>query len=171
LDEQARHKNALDVFLSEIEKADTSKIDLTNLYKRKWNFAEIIDYNKEAIDAGLSRLKRIKSIFENLGQPTSFFTDQFIINSNGNLRSETFDFNSTKRNEILKKYLSKSGNIYKDLNLQTEGIQDFEKDLPLLYMHFRWVVYNLSEYKEGDSPKDADILKTNKTKHIVPLKN
>lgn len=171
LDEQASHKNALDAFLSEIEKADTSKIDLTNLYERKWNFAEIIDYNKEAIDAGLTRLKRIKSIYGNLGQPTSFFTDQFIINSNGNLRSETLNFNSTKRNEILKKYLLESGNIYKDLNLQIEGIQDFEKDLPILYMHFRWVVYNLSEYKEGNSPKEADILKTNKTKHIVPLKN
>jgi hypothetical protein len=170
-EKQASHKKELDEFLKKIEIADTSKIDLSNLFERKWNFAEIIDYNKEAIDAGLTRLKRIKSIYENLGQPTSFFTDQFMINSNGNLRSETLNFNSTKRNEILKKYLSESGNIYKDLNLQTEDIQDFEKDLPLLYMHFRWVVYNLSEYKEGNSPKDADILKTNKTKHIVPLKN
>lgn len=172
LEKQNSHKAELEIFIEEIKKADDSKVDISNFLDRNWNFAEVIDYNKDVIDHGLARLKKIKLILEHNGKPVSYFTEEFMIDSKEKFNSSEFDFKTSSRNKILELYLQKSGNMYEGMNIQTEGVTDFEKDLPLLYMHFRWVLFNLSNYENSNGKStDADILKTNKTKHNIPLNN
>lgn len=172
LEKQNSHKAELDKFIEEIQQAGTSKVNISNFLNRNWNFAEVIDYNKDIIDHGLARLKKIKLILEQNGKPISYFTEEFMIDSKEKFNSREFDFRTASRNKILELYLQKPGNMYEGMNIQTEGVTDFEKDLPLLYMHFRWVLFNLSNYKNSDGKStDADILKTNETKHNIPLNN
>lgn len=172
LEKQNSHKAELDKFIEEIQKADTSKVNISNFLNRNWNFAEVIDYNKDVIDHGLARLKKIKLILEQNGKPVSYFTEEFMIDSKEKFNSREFDFRTESRNKILELYLQNPGNMYEGMNIQTEGVTDFEKDLPLLYMHFRWVLFNLSNYENSDGKStDADILKTYKTKHNIPLNN
>lgn len=172
LEKQNSHKAELDKFIEEIQKADTRKVNISNFLNRNWNFAEVIDYNKNVIDHGLARLKKIKLILEQNGKPVSYFTEEFMIDSKEKFNSREFDFRTESRNKILELYLQNPGNMYEGMNIQTEGVTDFEKDLPLLYMHFRWVLFNLSNYENSDGKStDADILKTYKTKHNIPLNN
>src|SRR5690606_14137568 len=134
-------------------------------------FAEIIDYDEKRIDNGMDRLKRIKKIQEKHNKSKLFFEELYLlptITENGFIKEE-IDFKTSKRNEILKQYLGMEGNVYATLDLNT--ISDFEKEMPLLYMHFRWMVYNLSSYNEGENKSiQADILNTTQTKHNVLLK-
>ncbi|MEX0997610.1 MAG: hypothetical protein WDZ45_11215 [Flavobacteriaceae bacterium] len=172
---QDEHKKELDIFInkvSSVKKGDTS-YDLSNFQDRKWHFAEIIDFNEESIDAGMERLRRIKAVLNRHEMSSEFFEEEYLLQNfrESNFETEAVDFNTSKRNEILKQYIRNDGNVYGSLELDLDKVSDFEKDLPLLYMHFRWMVYNLSSYKEEDNQTiQADILKTSQTKHTVLLK-
>ena len=69
-----------------------------------------------------------------------------------------FNFKTSKRMEILEKYLSMDGNVYKGLG--------FTIETPLLMEHFIWMVEELSGYEEE---KDKNLTKTNKEQHRVPI--
>lgn len=166
------HKARLDKFISQVEKADTSEYDLSNFFDRKWNFAEVIDYNKESLDQGLARLKRIKNIYKKNNRSVELFEKHYLIPNFAQFSTQKFDFKTSNRNEILNKYLEKPGNIYEGIDSGVESGLDYEKEMPLLYMHFRWIVFNISDYVDsgGNISKNGDILKTTKTQHNVPLK-
>jgi hypothetical protein len=172
---QDEHKKELDVFINKVanvKKGDAS-YDLSNFQDRKWHFAEIIDYNKESIDQGMERLKRIKAVLDRHDMSSDFFAEEHLLQdfSESKFLPKEIDFKTIKRNEILKKYLEEDGNAYESLKLNISDFNDFEIDMPLLYMHFRWMVYNLSSY-ENDEGKtaQADISKTSQTKHTVLIK-
>jgi hypothetical protein len=86
-------------------------------------------------------------------------------------RLESYEFSTSKRNDILSKYLKQPNNIYAAQGVSSIYTNDIENTYPLLYMHFRWMVFMNTEYLDTNGKtKEADIVKTNKTKHIVPLK-
>lgn len=171
-DTVAVHKAQLDQFIQQVEAADTSKYDLSNFFNRKWNFAEVIDYNKESLDKGLSRLMRIKKIYNKHNRSVKLFEKDYLIPDFEQYSIQKIEFRTASRNDILEKYLEKQGNIYEGLNGAIENGVNYEEEMPLLYMHFRWVVFNLTGYvgSDGNTSKNGDILKTTKTKHNVPLK-
>lgn len=171
-DTVAVHKERLDQFIQQVETADTSKYDLSNFFNRKWNFAEVIDYNKESLDKGLSRLMRIKKIYNKHNRSVKLFEKDYLIPDFEQYLIQKIEFRTASRNDILEKYLEKQGNIYEGLNGAIENGVNYEEEMPLLYMHFRWVVFNLTGYvgSDGNTSKNGDILKTTKTKHNVPLK-
>jgi hypothetical protein len=164
-DDIQKHKSELDSLIGKIEAVKSeyfNDYDFSNFFERKWNFAEIIDYHVE-IEKGLARLERIKSIYEANSKPLNNL-ENYIISLE--FKNDESSFSSSKRNEILKEYLEDPKNIYSAMDIkELNTIKDFEKEKPLLFMHFRWMINELSEYKEID----ADIVKTNKKVHNVIL--
>jgi hypothetical protein len=170
-EEITTHKNILDVFISGVESADPNETDLSNFFDRKWNFAEVIDYDPRSIDNGLRRLKRIKDIYSKHGKNIDFFEKHFMVEDFESYDLKPFEFSTSKRQDILAKYLNQPNNIYISNGISDVYSNNFEAEQPLLYMHFRWMVYVNSEYSDvNGKTKEADIVKTSKTKHIVPLK-
>lgn len=173
LDSINYHKKKIDDYISELEseKPDKNKVDLNDFLNRKWNFAEVIDYNKDDIESGMQRHKKIVDLYKKYGEDSSFFEKEFMIDSFDKVKFDFEDFKTNKRNEILKLYLQKDNNIYKELSLQT--LSDFEKlnleehDIyKLLYMHFRWIIFSKSNY-EG---KEKDLYRTSHSQHIIPIR-
>lgn len=164
-DDIEKHKSELDVFIGnikDVKSEDFNNYDFSNFFERKWNFAEIIDYNVE-IEKGLARLERIKGIYEANSKPLNSLAN-FIIPFE--TTTEKKIYSSDRRNEIIKEYLNDPKNIYTKMGIENlDKIRDFEKEKPLLFMHFRWVIKEKSEY-EGDN---SDIKKTNKKEHNVIL--
>lgn len=173
LDSINYHKKKIDDYISELEskEPDKNKVDLNDFLNRKWNFAEVIDYNKDDIESGMQRHKKIVDLYKKYGEDSSFFGKEFMIDSFDNKVDFVLeDFKTNKRNEILKLYLQKDNNIYKELSLQT--LSDFEKlnleehdTYKLLYMHFRWIIFSESNY-EG---KEKDLYRTSHSQHKIPI--
>lgn len=174
------HSLKLDGFMKKMEdeKPEIEDYDLTSFFDRKWNFAELIDVEKfdnNLMDPGLERIVKIKSLYKKYNKPTDVFDDKFALAElDDELIPKEIDFGTSKRNVILNKYFTKSNNIYSKLglNVSTKDYTDYEKDHRLIYMHFRWMVYNLSDYTDdSNSVKsgDANLKTTNKTKHKVLL--
>jgi hypothetical protein len=166
-----RHKDSLDMFIKWAATADPDILDSYNFFDRHWNFAEVIDYNDSSIDSGLLRLKKIKGIYSKHGKKTDFFEEHYMVNDFSLYEQKEHEFSTIARNEILSEYLKLPNNVYEQIIGSISCSGDYEKSFPLLFMHFRWMVYGLSEYLDGGYRNpDADISKTTKTKHIVPLK-
>lgn len=169
---QKEHKKELDLFIEKVENADVG-YDLSNFYERDWHFAEIIDYNEDSIDIAMERFVKIRNFLKKRNKTIPVFEMQFLLPtvSEEGFTQKEIDFKTDKRNDILKQYLKENGNVYDSIGLNIGDISNFEEDMPLLYMHFRWMVYKLSSY-ENDEGKtaQADISKTSQTKHNVLLK-
>lgn len=167
---QDHHKSLIDEVLAklEVEKPESSKFDLTDFFDREWNFAEIIDYDVSDIGAGLTRYYKILNLYKTYNKPTDFF-EKYLIPLEGNQKNiEEYDFKTNERNEIFKQYIELPNNVYENLGLKEllSDIENIEKDYPLVYMHFRWVIFEISHRKE-----DYDLSYTNKTQHFIPIIN
>jgi hypothetical protein len=83
--------------------------------------------------------------------------------SNTIIELDTINFGTTKRYEILKKYLENPANIY----INTIGYPDTTGDnKKRLLNHFNWMVEFYSIYED---PKMKDLFQTDSSKHVVPL--
>jgi hypothetical protein len=170
--EQENLKVELDKFIDDVMKAD-EEYDLSNFYERDWHFAEIIDYNEDSIDIAMERFVKIRNFLKKQNKTIPVFEMQFLLPtvSEEGFTQKEIDFKTDKRNDILKQYLKENGNVYDSIGLNIGDISNFEKEMPLLYMHFRWMVFNLSSYeKDGKKTEQADIYKTSQTKHTVLIK-
>jgi hypothetical protein len=169
-----KHKQAIDLAINKIEsnRYDTSAI--SKFLKRKWHFAEIIDYNKDSINNGLLRYYKIKSIYKNTYKIKNgpFIKNEYMLNINKEFKDTIMECTSAKRQEIFKTYYSIPGNIYKemgiDINDEIESFKDydsFEREYPELYMHFRYMISEISDYKGNKK----DLNHTVETDHKVLL--
>lgn len=165
-----QHKKAIDIAIAKIEDNKFEKEQISTFLNRKWNFAEVIDYNKNSIDSGLVRYLKIRNITSNTHKiNNTIISSDFIIGKNieEQTKKTTIRFGSNKREEILKQYYFKEDNIYKEMGIHIDEVKLFEEEFPELYMHFRWMVYKLSDYQ---NKMNADIQLTREESHKVLLK-
>ena len=155
---QKKHKKELDKAIRKISSNEYYKTDIKNFLEREWNFGELIDYHKVSLDSGKIRLKKIQDIYRKYDG----------LNEYALYTIKKKDFNTNKRDDILGEYLKEPNNIYEDIGInEHEPDETYEKKYPLLYMHFRLMIHELSVHKE---PKDKDLNKTNKESHMVRFK-
>ena len=166
-----QHKRAIDIAIAKIEDNKFEKDQISTFLNRKWNFAEIVDYNKISIDSGLVRYLKIRNITSNTYKINNpIISSNFIIGKNIEEQTKkiTIPFGSDKHEEILKHYYFKEdNNIYKLMGIHIDEVKLFKEEFPELYMHFRWMVFKLSDYQ---NKRDADIQLTNEESHKVLLK-
>lgn len=170
-DKLNEHKAQLDVLIAsltnEINSGSIENKD--DFLKRDWYFIELIDLDERNLEKGFDRYEKVKALYRELGEENEIeLMNKLMIPGLTGYKDTIHDFETSKRNEILKKYLDFDGNIYSDLKLDVDDIVDFEKDRPLLFLHFRWVISELN--KKELNEKDRDLLESEKTEFMIPIK-
>lgn len=170
-DKKEEHKKKIDSTISKLLKKEDSTDSKTakHFFNRKWNFREVLDAgDKNDIDKGLHRVIEIKKIYKKFGREDKLFSDEFLIKSL-EFEEEEHDFGTNDFNAILLKYLELDNNIYTENNIERKednsGNSKISKIDPILFMHFRWMLYNLPK---KDKSK-IDLLENKKTKLTIPI--
>lgn len=166
-EDQKTHKKKLDDFIQKLDQESSE--NQKAFFERKWNIGELIDVNKfdeNMVLAGFDRITAIKETYKKHNIPTKIFDNQFGISELDVMEThnEIFPFGTSSRNDILKGYLDNPESIYSKINLPNEWkeVENFEEDAQLLYMHFRWVIWRLSNEK-------VNLKTTGNKDFVVPL--
>ncbi|MGO2358200.1 MAG: hypothetical protein ACTH6S_11705 [Mesonia sp.] len=172
--EKEEQKEKLDIVIEKLEKlekvGESENNTAQSFLKRNWNFREVLDAGDENnIDIGLERVVRIKKIYKKFGEEHELFSSKYLIKDLKYITKE-ITFKSNNANAILIEYLLLNNNIYKENDIKEDnkkGNNNISEVDPILFMHFRWILFHLTAEKE----KEKDLLKTNKKKHIIPIVN